>query len=117
PAGTVVFTSFYVTHRLPETFPDPERFRPGRWDGRSVSPYAYLPFGAGPRMCIGTTFAQQLFQIVIPAVTRRFRLELAPGTRVDRHASLTLGLKALPVTVRPQDGRFTAAVLTGDIHD
>jgi cytochrome P450 len=117
PAGTVVFTSFYVTHRLPETFADPGRFRPERWDGRAVSPYAYLPFGAGPRMCIGTTFAQQLFQIVIPAVVRRFRLELAPGTRVDRHASLTLGLQSLPVTVRPQDGRFAAAVVTGDIHD
>src|SRR5262245_51295832 len=47
PAGTFVMVSIYVTHHQAETFAEPERFLPERWRGRSVSPYAYLPFAAG----------------------------------------------------------------------
>lgn len=118
PAGAFVMVSIYVTHHQAETFAEPEWFLPERWRGRSVSPYAYLPFAAGPRMCLGTMFSLQLFQIVIPALLRRYRLALSPGTRVDRHSNLTLGVRgSLPVTVLPQDGRFTAVALTGNIHE
>ncbi len=118
PEGAFVIVSFYVTHHQAETFAEPERFLPERWLGRSVSPYAYVPFAVGPRMCLGTAFSLQLFQIVVPAVLRRYRLELSPGTRVDRHSNLALGIRgSLPVTVLPQDGHFRAAPLTGNIHD
>jgi cytochrome P450 len=118
PAGTFVMVSIYVTHHQAETFPEPERFLPERWQGRSVSPYAYLPFAAGPRMCLGTMFSMQLFQIAIPAILRRYRLALSPGTRVDRHSNLTLGVRGnLPATVLAQDGRFECVPLTGNIHE
>lgn len=118
PAGTFVIVSYYVTHHMPDIFPDPERFVPDRWLGRSVSPYAYLPFSAGPRMCMGTAFSLQLFQIAIPAIMRRFRLALSPNTVVNRHSNLTLGVHGtLPVTLIPQDGRFSAVPLVGDIHE
>jgi cytochrome P450 len=118
PQGTVVILSLYVTHHMPDLFPDPERFDPDRWLVQRPSPYAYVPFGAGPRMCLGTAFSLQLFQIAVPAVLKRFRLELSPGTRVDRHSTLTLGVDGkLPVMLRPQDGRFSAAALTGNIHE
>jgi cytochrome P450 len=124
PGGTIVIVSFYVTHHDADIFPDPERFLPERWmatrgaGGRHVSPYEYLPFSAGPRMCMGAAFSMQLFQVVIPAIVRRFRLALTPGTRVDRHSNLTLAVRdRLPVTVLRQDGRFAGVPLTGEIHE
>src|SRR5207247_5789824 len=48
---TVVF-SHYITHRMPDIFPNPERFQPERWLTAAPTPYEYLPFGIGPRMCI-----------------------------------------------------------------
>ena len=117
-AGTVVILSQYVTHHMAELFPEPERFDPDRWLRQKPSPFAYLPFGAGPRVCMGAAFSMQLFQIAVPAILRRFRLELTGGTRVDRHSSLTLNIKgSLPVTLRAQDGRFSAMPLTGNIHE
>lgn len=116
PEGIFVNVSFYVTHHLAEIFPEPERFLPDRWLGLSVSPYAYLPFATGPRMCQGAVFSLQLFQIVIPAILRRFRLALRPGTRVDRHSGLTLGVRgSLPVTLLSPESRPGAVPLTGNI--
>lgn len=118
PAGSYVVLSSYVTHHMEEIFPEANRFRPERWLEQDVSPYEYLPFSAGPRMCLGTAFSLQMFQVVIAAMVRRFRLVFSPGTRVDRHSNLTLGVQgALPVTIVPQDGRFSAVPLTGNIHE
>jgi cytochrome P450 len=116
--GTNVYPGIYVTHHQAETFAEPERFLPERWLANSVSPYAYLPFGAGPRMCLGTAFSLQLFKIVVPAFLSRFRLALQPNTRVDRHSNLTLGIRGeLPAQLLPQDGRFYSVPLTGNIHE
>ncbi len=117
PEGTVVIVSQYVTHHMPDLFPEPERFDPDRWLVQKPSPYAYLPFAAGARMCAGVTFSMQLFQLVVPAILRRFWPEFAYGTHVDRHSSLTMGVKGeLPVTLQRR-GRFPAVPLTGDIHE
>ena len=51
--GTPVIFSQIITHHLPELFPEPAQFRPERWRNLMPSPYAYLPFAAGPRMCLG----------------------------------------------------------------
>jgi cytochrome P450 len=118
PLGAIVVVSFYDTHHLPELFPEPERFRPDRWVGATVSPYAYLPFAAGPRMCLGAAFSLRLFQVVIPAIVRRYRLAIRPRARVDRQSSLTMGVRGrLPAVVLAQDGRFGAAALTGNFHE
>ncbi len=61
--GTTVGFSHYITHHLPELFPDPEKFLPERWSSSSPSPYQYLPFGAGSRTCIGAAFAVMLIKI------------------------------------------------------
>jgi cytochrome P450 len=72
----------YVTHRdgrffeQPETF-DPERFAPGR--AERIPQYAYIPFGAGPRVCIGNTFATMEMILIVATVLQRFRLKLAAG--------------------------------------
>ena len=55
--GTPVVFSQYVTHHMPELYAEPERFWPDRWLSTPISPYAYLPFGAGAKMCIGAPLA------------------------------------------------------------
>lgn len=57
PEGAEVIYSSYITQRIPELFERPLEFRPERWATLKPSPYAYLPFSAGPRMCLGTAFA------------------------------------------------------------
>ena len=77
PAGSLVLYSQYVTHRLPELWPDPEAFRPERWDKEPV-PYSYLPFGGGYRRCIGFAMAILEMKAIVVQLLRRTSLELAP---------------------------------------
>ena len=75
--GYTVFMSQWVMHRDPRYFgPDPDAFRPERWlDGlaRRLPKYAYFPFGGGPRVCIGNTFALMEAAIILAAVGQRYR--------------------------------------------
>jgi cytochrome P450 len=78
-AGTTIYFAPWVLHRDPRHFPDPETFRPERWlDGSTAGlpKYAYIPFGGGPRVCIGERFAMMEGVLVLVAVLRRFRLEM-----------------------------------------
>jgi cytochrome P450 len=84
PAGARVAYSAYVTHRLPELYPDPERFVPGRWRDATPGPHAYLPFSAGPRRCLGSSFALMEIRLVLMTILRRFALALPDGARIDR---------------------------------
>jgi cytochrome P450 len=80
--GSLVALSPYVTQHDPRWFPEPERFDPDRFQpGRveSIPEYAYFPFGAGPHVCIGNTFAMMEITLVVATLVQRFQLELAPG--------------------------------------
>jgi cytochrome P450 len=80
-------------HRRPALFPDPERFDPDRWTPereRALPKYAYMPFGGGPRVCIGNGFALMEAHLIVAAVARRFRLRLLPGVGEDLNAQVTL---------------------------
>jgi cytochrome P450 len=82
-----------VTHRDPRWFDDPETFRPERWaDGlaRRLPRYAYFPFGGGPRVCIGNTFAQLEAALLLPMVGRAWRFTLEPDPPVRPWPSITL---------------------------
>jgi cytochrome P450 len=97
-AGTTALMSQWVVHRDPRYHDDPERFDPDRWTSgyEKVLPrFAYFPFGGGPRQCIGASFAMTEARLILAAVIQRFRMELAPGQRVDPYASVTL---------RPKEG-------------
>ncbi len=81
-AGTIVVIAPYVLHRHKLLWESPDRFVPWRFlpDQREkIERYAYLPFGAGPRVCIGASFALQEAVIVLATIMRGFRLDLAPG--------------------------------------
>lgn len=82
PRGSIVYAFSYVTHRDQRWFPEPERFDPERFLGeqeRKVSPFAYFPFGAGPRACIGAQFALTEMTLVAACLLRRFEFSLRPG--------------------------------------
>jgi cytochrome P450 len=82
PAGSLVIVSPWVLHRDPRTFPDPERFAPDRWRDADARPpkFAYLPFGAGGRSCIGEQFAWMEGMLVLATIAQRWRLEGPVGT-------------------------------------
>lgn len=93
PAGSMVFISPYVTHRHPDFWERPETFEPARFlarDERRRARLAYLPFGVGPRHCIGSGFASLEATLVLATVARRFRLDLVPGHEVVPEANVTL---------------------------
>lgn len=91
--GYTIFMSQWVSHRDPRYFPDPEEFRPGRWlDGlaRRLPKYAYYPFGGGPRVCIGNTFALMEAPIILAAVGQRYRFTLASDEPPELNPQITL---------------------------
>ncbi|MFD7659890.1 cytochrome P450, partial [Actinosynnema sp. NPDC059797] len=105
PAGADVLICPYTLHRHPAFWEepdrfDPDRFEPGRADGRPR--YAYIPFGAGPRVCIGSGLGMLEATIVTAAVVRELRLTTVPGYEVRAEPMLTLRVRGgLPMTVRP----------------
>ena len=93
PAGTKIYLCPWVLHHDPRHFPDPERFDPARFsDGaaRARPRLAYLPFGAGRRVCIGEDFAWMQGVLMIATISRRFRLELVPGQSIVPDPNVTL---------------------------
>ncbi|MEE8303255.1 MAG: cytochrome P450 [Candidatus Tectomicrobia bacterium] len=105
PPGQVVSISPYVVHRHPgfwehpETF-DPERFTPERVAGRHR--FASIPFAAGPRQCIGATFAMTEAQLVLATVAQRYRVRLVPDATVKPYTAITLRpLHGIQVTLQP----------------
>jgi cytochrome P450 len=93
PAGWLVFVVPFVMHRLPTYWDEPETFDPERFSPEQNAArlkFVYLPFGAGPRQCIGNQFAMIEAQLVLAALARRYRLVLSPGHPVEVQALITL---------------------------
>jgi cytochrome P450 len=93
PRGWLAFIIPYVLHRLPAYWKDPavfdpERFSPERSADRPK--FVYLPFGAGPRQCIGHQFALIEAQLSVATLAQRYRLQLEPGHRVEPWPLITL---------------------------
>lgn len=97
-AGTTVGVSAWTLHRHPKYWENPEGFDPSRWtDERAAARprYAYLPFGAGPRVCIGSRFAMIETKLALAMMAREYDLHLLPGRPIRMDAGITL---------RPRDG-------------
>jgi cytochrome P450 len=96
PEGALVLVGTYNLHRHPSFWTNPEQFLPERWlDGeRPASRYAYLPFGAGPRACVGIHFASVEGPLLLALIGRRYDLQLAQENVEPE----------LMVTLRPKGG-------------
>ena len=93
------------TQRDPRFFPDPERFDPERWRedpvrSGKIPRFAYFPFGGGPRVCVGASFAMMEVTLLLARIQQRFHLEIVPGHPIELFASVTLrpkhGIRVIP---------------------
>ncbi|MFI0740218.1 cytochrome P450 [Streptomyces sp. NPDC021100] len=101
PVGTTVVYSAYLLHRRPDLFPEPERFDPDRWIAAPGAPTpprtAFLPFGSGPRKCIGDVFALTEAALALATVVADWDLRPADGRRVRPAPRLVLRPHRLPM--------------------
>jgi cytochrome P450 len=98
PAGTQLFAFQWVTQRDPRFFDHPDEFNPDRWSEALTSnlpKYAYFPFGGGPRVCIGNSFAMMEIVLVLATIGQRLRFSLEPDHPVEILPAMSL---------RPRDG-------------
>jgi len=91
--GAIIMISPYILHRNAENFPDPEKFDPDRFSPEKeklIPRHAYLPFGAGPRVCIGNQFAMIEAHLVTAAIAQKFSFELVDFRPVEMEPLITL---------------------------
>jgi cytochrome P450 len=111
PAGTEIIMSIYHTHRMPELYSQPAAFLPQRWQTIDPQVFEYMPFGSGPRMCPGSSFAWQELMVVTAMLLQRYRFEVVDGARVDRIVKLALLPKqGLRMKLNVQDGEYAKSV-------
>jgi cytochrome P450 len=93
PAGAEVLIMPWLIHRKPQLWEDPERFDPERFSPERSAErprFAYIPFGAGPRICIGAAFAMTEAILILATIAQRYRLHLKPGFLVEPQGLITL---------------------------
>jgi len=106
PAGSVVIVSPWLLHRDPRWWPEPAAFDPERWHGiePTIDRRAYVPFGAGSRMCIGEGFAEVEATTLLSTIGRVWRFDLDPAARVERQPVVTLRPRGLWMRARARSG-------------
>ncbi|MCU0313977.1 MAG: cytochrome P450 [Solirubrobacteraceae bacterium] len=104
PGLAFVWYSSLASHRLPDVWPEPERFDPFRFTPENrarMRKGQYVPFGSGTRTCIGMRFGEAEIAVIARAILERCRLELLPGYRLDLRTAPTISpAHGLPVRVR-----------------
>jgi len=98
PAGTQIFVFQWATQRDERFFEDPAAFKPDRWTAEfeaQLPKYAYFPFGAGPRVCVGASFAMMEMILVLATIGQKYRLSLVSDHPVEIYPAMSL---------RPKEG-------------
>jgi cytochrome P450 len=92
PKGTTILASQWIAHRDPKYWPDPLRFDPSRFssDAPPRQKFAYFPFGAGARQCVGESLAWMEGVLILATISQKWRLKLVPGHRVKPQPLITL---------------------------
>lgn len=104
PKGAHVMVSPYVMHRHPDYFSDPMAFDPERFrpeNEAQLPKYVYMPFGGGPRVCIGNSFAMMEAQLILATMAQRYSFELDPSQQIELNAQITMSsLHGMKMTIR-----------------
>lgn len=104
PTGATLLISPWTMHRHPRYFKDPDTFNPDRWDHdleKRLPRGVYFPFGTGPRICIGKSFAQMEMVLIVATIARKYQLPLVPDFRIIPWATITLRSKqGVPVKLK-----------------
>jgi cytochrome P450 len=107
PSGSTVVVFIYGTHHSPQYWKNPEKFDPERFtkaNEKVHAPFAHLPFGAGPRGCIGGNYAMLQMLMILSVLLRKYDFQLAPGQSIEPRPMVIL---------RPEHGirmTFTEAI-------
>ena len=121
PRGWLAFVVPFALHRLPAYWRDPDVFDPERFSPEQSAArpkFVYLPFGAGPRQCIGPVFATRLIKLALAAIVPRFRLSVVEGSRIDRKFQVTMAPRyGLPMVLHAPDKKVGPARVNGNIHE
>lgn len=102
PAGSMIAMAQWIVHRDPRWFSDPDRFIPERWTEpfeAALPRFAYFPFGGGPRICVGASFAAMEARLVLATIARRWRYDLLDHRPLELMMSVTIRPKR-PVVAR-----------------
>ncbi len=107
PKGTQVNCVFYFAHHDPRWWDAPQQFRPERFspeNEENINKHAYTPFGGGPRVCIGNSFALMEARLLLATIAQRYRLSLSPGQVVEINPKITVNPKnGLPMTLHARE--------------
>ncbi len=120
PKGANVIVSPYATHHDPELYAQPKRFLPDRWETIKPTPFEYLPFGAGPRICVGAAFAQQALRLILPTLLQRVRVQVVRDARIARLTRANILMPRYGVKAHlhaPHRDRLVVEPIRGDIHE
>jgi len=114
--GRVVLNPF-LTNRLPDLYPDADSFQPKRWATTQPTAFEFLAFGAGPRACPGFGFAMNVLKVALATVMMRYRVSLAPRSRIDYWVRPLLApCTDVPAVLNVQDAAFKAVPIDGNIR-
>lgn len=109
PQRSMVFISIYHLHRDPRFWKDPTQFRPERFlngESEAAPKHAYIPFSAGPRVCIGNAFAEMEAKLLLASIVQRTELKTVPGHPVSPEPLITLRPRhGLPMDLAWRSGR------------
>jgi cytochrome P450 len=116
PEGDIVAFAPAIVQHNDQIYPEPNHFDPSRWDKINPTPYEYLPFSSGSRMCIGATFALMEMKLALAMLLQRYRFALVPNSKIDRTGFILCYPKhGLPLEVAPQDHNFNKNPVRGNV--
>jgi cytochrome P450 len=118
PKNEIVAFAPALVHHDSRIYNEPKRFIPSRWDSINPTPYEYLPFSSGSRMCIGATFALMEMKLVLAMILQKYRFALVPESKIER-TGFILGYPkyGLPLEVYKQDYYFVKNSARGNFSD
>jgi len=117
-AGSHAILSAFLTNRDPQVYDEPTRFRPDRWSRINPTPFDYLAFSGGPRMCPGSWFGTAVVKVALATILARLRVSIVPDARIDYKIAITMKPRnRLAATLHPRDGAWAAVPVKGRIRD